>query len=375
MSNIKRSILFWLSLLCITIMVGCGRTDSGTQVHPTSVSNLQMPATPELSADETRASIKHAAAFDPKEVKAGDTIAGLTVKSIRTGDNPTQYAIVDLEGELTVNGYYYHTGAMLNFQPDLPSLELIPHVKDAYVLHYRDGVKVPRMPRFSFDVSSYDALASSAAGMGYATMVLSDYTIYYVPEANSWMTESVIQDGRLFMQLGEDLLPFGFRYIEDDATPISLAEEAEVHVLSLPDEATLDENGAIIWNDMTVRKDMLAAWFSSEDHLHASSLVGNHAALLQHELLSLPQIGNAHLLVVERDKWDDAIGHYNGVEYEYWIVVLREDPMVQLAGDDYMHAFCLIGVRDQQSEAAEQHMLELAALHWNVPSEEFYWND
>lgn len=341
--------LFSIILLFI-VLIGCGK------VEPT------VPG-----------SIDHPAEFDPSLVKEGDSIAGLKVKSIRTGDDPLHYVLVDLEGELAVSGYYYRTGQSVAFQPDLASLKNLPHVKNQYARHYRDGTKVSRLTRFMFDDQAWLVQIPADSGTGRATVVLSDYKVQYIPEANTQMTDSVLIDGQSYLKLGEELVPFGFRYVEDAAKPVRMIDATKYHYLKPPKgtQAQSNEQNQFVWKDLRVRLDMMADWNSAVDKPNYAALMGNHASLVKTDTLHIPGIGTAYLMVVERDRWDMETNYYNGFEYEYWIITLREDPMVRMAGDDYLHAFCLIGVSDQQSETAESNMRELASL-WQVPPEDFY---
>lgn len=382
MANAPRAWIIGVCSLYLIAAGGCSLAEEQgvplQSAHTAAVSAAAGTETSPAQADAgnvrgqaERPPAAHPAAFVPEQVREGDTVAGLRVKSVEIGSDPMYYVIVNLEGSVRATGYYYRSGGTVHFQPDQSSLERLPHVQDQYVLHYRDGVKVPRTVRFTFEDGPLNEQLPSSGGVGWAEIEMTDYEVRYVPEANSAATPSVLKEDRIYVRMGERLIPFGFRYVEDAAEPVKAVRHQHFH--SLEDAGGLVQKDAHQWSwkGLRVRLELIGAWGAGAERPNLSGIVGNHAELLSVEETQAAGSGNLYAVVAERDRWDDEIGHYNGVEYEYWIIALREDPLVKLAGDDYMHAFCLVGVSDRRDEAGMKAMLELVR-HWKVPPENFY---
>jgi len=321
-----------------------------------------------------REPIDHPAAFDPDQVRVGDTIAGLKVKDIRTGDAPYHYVIVELDGQLQVTGTYTQVNSTWIFKPDATEREQIPHVEGQHVRHYRTDAMVPRVTSLQLRDMHKFGVDPVNVRVGRATVVLKDYKVQYVPDANWNNSDLVQQDDISYLDLGDGLIEFGLRYVDDTAKLVRIVGDQRYHELEpgvLTAAGADARPGTIgVWKGMDITLELLAAW-DEEKNANYAALIGNHAGILQTEKIQLPNLGDALLFVVERDKWDDAVNFYNGFEYEYWIVVLREVPDVRLEGDDYQYAFCLIGYSDELILGAEEWMKQLAG-YWSVPPEDFY---
>jgi len=336
----------------------------------------QTEETEAAEVTEEREPVDHPAAFNPQQVRVGDRVAGLEVKDIRIGDDPYHYVIVELDGQLQVTGTYTQVNDMWIFKPDAPERELLPHVEGQQVRHYREDVLVPRITTLRLRNMQTFGVDPTYVRVGRATVVLEDYKVQYVPEVNWNNSNFVMQDNIPYLDLGDQLIESGSYYVEDTAKLVSIVADQRYHELEpgvLKDAGADARPGSIgIWQDLDISLDLMAAWDADNDvGMNYEYLIGNHANSLQMEEIQLPNIGDAMLFIVERDKWDETINFYNGFEYEYWIVVLREMPDVRLEGEDYRYAFCLIGYSDELILGAEEWMKQLAA-YWRVPPEDFY---
>lgn len=399
-----RLIAVIMVFLIVLVLVGCGNGSTSQQpeeplasLQPSGEEDLasdpagmdeDLPALEEdpqeagqdeasgQEEDELREAVDHEAAFDPQAVRVGDRIAGLEVVEFLSGDEPTEYVIAKLAGQLEVSGRYIQVRDMWLFTPDASSRDRIPHVADQYVWHYRENREVPRLTQLRFDDITQLGIDRVDLRVGRATVIMEDYQVNYVPEVNTLNTESIIQGRYAYLEIGDELLPFVNQYIEDTATPVQVVSDERYHYIEPGLLQELEDVSEYIiapqgmWQGLTIGLDLLSAWdgMAGSDY---SSLVGNHAGVLENQEVELPGIGQALYLVVERDKWDDEIQWYNGVEYEYWLVVLREVPDIRLSGEPYDYAFCLIGYADEMIEDAKERLMDLANF-WQVPPEDFY---
>jgi len=398
----KLSMIMVLTLILVVWLVGCGKAgpadEAGEDAGSSAWSPLPGPEgdlpvgaggqeaekgegsgqeeVAEQAEETEREPTDHPAAFNPQLVRAGDRIAGLEVKDIRTGEKPYEYVIVELDGQLQVTGTYTQVNDTWIFRPDASERELLPHVEGQRVRHYIEDEMVPRITNLHFRGMQQYGVEPANIRVGRATVVLENYKVQYVPDANWNNVDLVQRDNVSYLDLGDEVIEFGLRYVDDTAKLVRIIGDQRYHELEpgvLKSAGADARPGSIgVWEGLDISLDLLAAWDGENGaDTNYGYLIGNHVNQLQMEEITLPGIGEALLFIVERDKWDDAINFYNGYEYEYWIVVLREVPDVRLEGDEYRYAFCLIGYSDELILGAEEWMKQLAA-HWRVPPEDFY---
>jgi hypothetical protein len=396
------TITLWI-LILLTALAGCGKADTtdhpaedhGSSIQTPQTSAENQPAEPsdeettdeegaeqdaseqaEEEEEEEREPVDHPPAFDPQQVRVGDRIAGLEVKDIRVGDTPYSHVLVDLEGQLMVTGTYIQVNDMWIFRPDASEREHLPHVEGQQVKYYLGEEMVPRLTNLRFRNMDQFGVEPSYVRVGRATVVLEDYRVQYVPGVNLNNVQLTHEPNGSYLELGDQRVELGLRYVDDSAKLASIIFYESYHELEPGVLEAVDENarsGSIgKWQGLDISMDLLAAWDADNDlGFNYGYLIGNHSSILWKKELELPDIGNVYLFAAERDRWDESINFYNGVEYEYWLVALREVPDVRLEGDDYRYAFSLIVHSDERIMDAEEWMKQLAA-YWRVPPEDFY---
>ena len=89
--------------------------------------------------------------------------------------------------------------------------------------------------------------------------------------------------------------------------------------------------------------------------------VGNHSEIVLEEKLDLP-IGTVTFAEVKRTR--PAAEQTDAAEYEYWLILLRDDP----ERADAKRAYCLMGTVTGDKEKAKKEMLDIAAT-WKLIEE------
>lgn len=388
MGKVKRTVIVLIAGVLLLAGSGCGMKDKA-QSSRTAATHPQEGMLPELEQipkqeptpesqpvneevapitddQESRQPEAHPPRFLPESVRVGDTVAGMKVRSVKSGTTPMPYFLMELEGELKLSGYYYqgNDGAMYFF-PDQASRERLPRVADEAA-----GEPVTVSYRFAPDVVKTDL---GDAQLGTAEVVISGYTVRYVPNADN--QHALLEDGQAYLELGDMKLSFeNERRITDLATPQSIRVEERFHTL-LPAgpgiAAKKTELGQYRWKGMRVNLETLSLWQNdNRDKLYLGGLIGNHAEILTTEKVQKDG-RELYYLEVERDVYDEQAMHYNGeMSYEYWLVSIYEDASAALQQEDRQTALTLSLISEKKKLAgAKQKMLELAQS-WSLPPED-----
>ena len=135
--------------------------------------------------------------------------------------------------------------------------------------------------------------------------------------------------------------------------PMSLYEST----VTLPDWRVVTDSGTppLSWEGMSVSLQAQGAYGPSV----MRGLIGNHADLLKTSTVRLP-IGQAYAAIVRRTA--PAAQGSAPPRYEYWLAVLRPDPL----HPGKKVAYCLVGV-SRTNQPADLAKLETLAAAWVVP--------
>lgn len=347
-------------MLGVMLLVCTGCT---SEKEPQTKEMLAATSAASALQEEPRQPKEHPSRFVPEEVREGDKVAGLTVRSVKVGQTPMYHLIMELDGELKMTGHYFRGPNEVYFYPDEATMDRIPQVA---------GTKSPWTERYRFEFAEGKKDLGEAQ-LGKAEVVTKSYTLRYVPEADS--QKGLLENGQSYLVLGDLKLSFEHeRRMQDVAKPISIRVMERFHELMAEQESNTLNSGwnEYRWKGMRVQLDTLNLWHPNREKPYVGGLIGNHAEVLRTETVQKDG-RNLFYLEVERDRYDEKTMSYNGeMNYEYWLVAVYEDASASRLSEDRQTALTLVLTSEKEElPDAKAQLLELAKT-WSLPPEDIF---
>jgi hypothetical protein len=347
-------------MLGVMLLVCTGCT---SEEEPQTKEMLAATSAASALQEEPRQPKEHPSRFVPEEVREGDKVAGLTVRSVKVGQTPMYHVIMELDGELKMTGRYSRGPNEVYFYPDEATMDRIPQVA---------GTKSPWTERYRFEFAEGKKDLGEAQ-LGKAEVVTKSYTLRYVPDADS--QKGLLENGQSYLVLGNLKLSFEHeRRMQDVAKPISIRVMERFHEITAEQESNALKSGwnEYRWKGMKVQLDTLNLWHPNREKPYVGGLIGNHAEVLRTETVQKDG-RNLFYLEVERDRYDEKTMSYNGeMNYEYWLVAVYEDASASRLSEDRQTALTLVLTSEKEElPGAKAQLLELAKT-WSLPPEDIF---
>lgn len=306
--------------------------------------------------------------FWPEQIQVGDQMGSLTARSIKRGTSPVPYALVQFDGELRVTGTFVHYGKEIFFVPDESSLKRIPRISEGYGYTAYEHKRIPRPIILHWQS---DKAEQVLVGLGEA--VFSAYTVQYAPDAD--LDQAELVNGESVISLDGQQVSFSYgSEIRDEPVVASFRYMEAYHKLEGIADANVDSaSGALLWNGLQVRREILSYPSGSSANNAIRSMIGNHVEAFSWEPVEA-QGEDMYYVEVKRDAYDEAKGgYYGGFQYEYWLVVLREATHSDDFREPLKDAYVLSAVSAERELARGQGRDKLLKLakSWVLPPKDF----